>query len=463
MIKNKKRILRLTSEILCLVLTICMIVGALPTVAEETAAPEDNATAATVTVVKAAKAIPQGTRITDDYLEVVEVINKNIPASAVTDINKVVAQYAVGDIFEGEYIFKDMLSTAAVAKVNNDLVIKSLTESRDDYVVVSNYITPDTGEDVAPFVQELIDKNPNKMIIFTDGVYTISSAICTSANGKTSNSILLTDGAVIKASDDWKAKNGLNALICLGGAQETNDIVNIGSYYTLQGGTLDGNGKASGVRIVSGRESVVRNMCIKNVKSGIIVDDGANNGSSDCDFEDLVIIGTGEANTSGVVVVGFDNTFTNIRVYNMQKGFDCRSGGNLIKSIYVYNDDAFGSVQASSTVGIYTSSNNWVSECYVENAATAYDFGAGAMLWSCVAKWTLDTHKKQTAFAFNGKNLVASGCRVEFLNGEGITTVLTAETNDDVDYKFIEGTAVKGTITDQSHVKFLMSDLIEIK
>lgn len=463
MIKNKKRFLRLALELLCLMLTVCMLVGALPTVAEETAALEETP-ATTVVLVRAAKTIPIGTRITDAYLETVEITNKNIPTGVVTDTTKVVSQYAATDIFEGEYIYADMLSSAAVSKVNTDLLIKPIVQSKNDYVVVTDYITANTGEDVAPFVQQLIDENPNKMIIFPDGVYTFASPVCTSAAGKTSNSILLSDGAVIKASDDFKGKSGNNSLFALGGARSANDIVSEGSYYTLQGGTLDGNGKADGVLILSGRESVVRNMCIKNVRVGITVDEGANNGSSDCDFEDLVIIGNGENNSFGVKVIGYDNTFSNIRIYNMHTGFHCGSGGNLIKSIYVYNDTDVHT-WAASNVGIHLASSNWISECHVENAAKAYSFGAGCALWNSTAKWSSNIWKNQTAFAFNGQKLTMSGCRVEFLNGEGITTTLTNESGDDVDYEFIEGTAVKGTITDDSHVKFMRfdKDLIPIQ
>lgn len=471
--KTRKRSLRLLCELLCLALAICMIVGALPTVAEETAAPEQTDMPDTVTVIKASKDIPRGTRITDEHIEAVTVKNINIPKNIISDPAEVADQYAEDDIFAGEYISKDRISEKAVAKVNTDLLIKSIKESSDDYVVVTDYVIPNTGEDMSALLQDIIDENPNRHIIFPAGEYTISYPLCTPALAKQSVSILLADGAVIKASDEWKSKNGNNALIALGGAAAANNINMEGSYYTLVGGMLDGNGKAQGVRISSGRESVVRNICIKNVEVGVLVADGANNGSSDCDFEDVTIIGTGRSGTIGVSVIGYDNTFTNIRIYNMHKGFLCTSGGNLLKSIHVYNTTE-NALFSSSTVGIHTGSNQWISECYVENCATAYNFDKGSAVSNCVARWTSDICKSQTAFAFSGKNMTMSGCRVEFFNGEGIATALTsgyavkyseADTDhaskkaQDEAFDFIEGTAVKGTITNKSYRKYLVGDI----
>ena len=460
MLNGKKRIFRLLGELVCFALILCMALGTLPTIAEETdvADVSDGAESSTVTVIVASRDIPRGTRITNDYFKEIKVYKGNLPANAISDPQKVAASYATIDIFEGEYISSDMLSTKVVTKYNSDLVLKDIVRTKSDYVVVTDFIKANTGEDISALIQDLIDSNPNKMIIFPDGVYTVSNPICTSGASENSNSIILSDGAVIKASDDWKAKDGINSLICLGGSGHKNDIVSVGSYYTVSGGTLDGNGKAEGLRIVSGRESVVRNMCMVDVKVGITVSEGANNGSSDCDFEDLTIIGTGKSGSVGVLVEGYDNTFTNIRVYNMHKGFHCTSGGNLIKSIIVVNDDTSKGL-AASNVGVHTSSSNWVSECYVENCATAYSFGAGSALSSCVAKWTSADYKNQTVATFNGQSLTMSGFRVEFLNGEGITTRLAAENGDNVDYDFIEGVAVKGTITDTSYEKYLMNNI----
>ena len=463
--KNRKRTLKLVSELLCLALAFCMIFGSLPTIAEETDATQTEA-AKTVAVIKASKDIPRGTRITDEYLETVTVYNRNVPKNVISEPVKIISQYAKEDIAAGDYISSDMISTKAVNKANSELLLKDIEATKDEYVIVTNFIKPNTGEDVSSFIQELIDENPNKLIYFPDGEYLISYPICTSAAGKTSSGILLSDGAVIKASDNWKSRNGNGALICLGGSVNANDINTVGSYYTLSGGTLDGNGRAYGVQIVSGRESVIRNMCIKNTKIGIIIDRGANNGSSDCDFEDLTIIGEGKSGTVGVRVDGWDNTFTNIRIFNMAKGFECYTTGNLIKSIYVINT-IDNSLFLQGTTGIYSNGNNWISECYVENCTTAYSMRLGSEIWDCVAKWTNDSCKNQTAFSFNGSNITVSGCYAQFFNADGITTSLVSDLNNDLDerYDFIEGTAVKGTITDETYKKYLRFDIpvIEVK
>ena len=45
------------------------------------------------------------------------------------------------------------------------------------YVVVSEYVTPSSGEDVSEALQQLIDANPNRTIYFPDGEYIISKPL----------------------------------------------------------------------------------------------------------------------------------------------------------------------------------------------------------------------------------------------------------------------------------------------
>ena len=49
------------------------------------------------------------------------------------------------------------------------------------YVIVSDYVTPSSGEDVSEALQQLIDANPNRTIYFPDGEYIISKHICSPA------------------------------------------------------------------------------------------------------------------------------------------------------------------------------------------------------------------------------------------------------------------------------------------
>lgn len=406
----KKRIL----SIICAVILICMSVTAFPVSAEDSALTTGATDESTVVIIRAKKDIPEGTRITEDYVEAVTVSKLNVPGNVISEITNVVTQFATENIYEGEYISKDRISVKAVSKVNDSTLVKNPDKSTDDYLVVTDYIKADTGADISTPLQELIDKNPNRNIYFPDGEYVLGCSLLTSARGRDSVSILLSDGAVIKAANNWKKKSGNNALICLGGSEDYNNIKDVGSYYTLMGGTLDGNGKADGVCIVSGRESLVRNICIKNTVTGIDILNGTNNGSSDIDFEDITILGNGKLNTVGIKVDACDNTFTNIKIYNVGKGFDCFRGGNLIESIYVYTDSE--EIMTSKTsLGIVATADNWVSECYVENYSMAYYFGHKTKSWDNTAAWTNDACIYQIAFTMkNSVSGTLSACKALF-------------------------------------------------
>ena len=110
---------------------------------------------------------------------------------------------------------------------------------KNGYLVVTDYVNADTGEDLSDALQNLILNNPNRVLFFPDGEYLLSKPICTPANPVHSVSLLLSDYAVIKAMDSW---NSDEALIRLGAAEPFNTIYVNGSNYYLSGGIIDGNG-----------------------------------------------------------------------------------------------------------------------------------------------------------------------------------------------------------------------------
>ncbi len=433
--KRTTKLWRVAAEMICLLLIFSMMVGIVPMTASEAAA--EGSKPETVTVAKLTKDAPRGTVITEEYVELVTLKNVNVPANVISDPEEIYAKYAKRDLYAGEFISNDQLSSSPVRSVNPDLLVKPITENKDDYVVVTDYVVPNTGEDLSVYLQDLIDKNPKRTIYFPDGVYTIARPLTTSAAGKGSTSIQLSDGATIKAAKgtEWKDVGG-DALICLGASAPANDIVSVGSYYTVIGGTLDGNGVTSGISIDSGRETVVRNICIKNAKVGISVKDGANGKSSDCDFEDITIIGQGKSGSVGVEVIGYDNTFSNIRIYNMKTGMHVTSGGNLIKNIYIFNDeDAF--LGKSTTVGIYSKENSRINLCHTVNCSVGFQFGAGSAVWDCTSTWTTSKITTQHMFTFTGNNLVTSACKAYFCPGEGVDAKFVEGSKCDI--QFIEG------------------------
>jgi hypothetical protein len=237
-----------------------------------------------------------------------------------------------------------------------------------------------------------------------------------SAKGTTSVCLNLSDGAVIKAHQDWRGKSrgdGNDALIGMGGNDShTNDIQSIGSYYCVMGGTLDANSRANGINIEGGRESLVRNVCIKNAKTGILIKDGVNNSSSDCDFEDITIIGNGITTEKGIDIDACDNTLTNIRIYNVNLGVHCKRGGNLLKNIYVIN--TVDKLKTKGTNGFICTADNWISQCYSQNFANAFTVHTRGIIADCTAVWTEGFCETQVAFYAAKDKIVFSGCRADF-------------------------------------------------
>ncbi len=438
---NKKRVL---NGIVCA----CLLISMMLPMSFVAAADAGSGETTDIYVIK--EDIEAGTKITEDMLEKKTFKKLNIPSNAVSDPAKVVGTYAKETLYAGEYIYVAQTSKSAPTVLNNDLLIQNIATSKTPFVNVTEYFPANTGKDVGGLIQQLIDKNPQATIYFPDGEYIVSSPIRTHSDGNKANSLLLADGAVIKADkDNWKpytaknisykptgGENGfigditMSAVISLGGkdlANKVNDTRRVGSYYYLMGGTIDGNGVANGVSIDWGRESLVRNVTIQNFKRiGLECDRGANGGSSDMDIEDVVIIGNGSTNTTGIRFHAYDNTISGCRIYDCQNGVVNVGGGNIYRDIRIYftaQDDHAITKMPDNLVGIHdTNNDNFYLHCYVENYAIAYKIqsSSNGTIDGCKAAWTQKTGKKQIAFASNGGNLNAtlSNCSAMFYSAD---------------------------------------------
>ena len=203
------------------------------------------------------------------------------------------------------------------------------------FVVVTDFVQANTGEDVSDALQQLILDNPQRVLFFPDGEYLLSKPICTPANPEHSVSLQLSNYAVIKAMDTWDCDE---ALIRLGAAEPFNTIYTNGSNYYLSGGVIDGNNLANGVSIDSGRETRVEGVSIKHTKIGLHVKWGANSGSSDCDICNVNIVGRGTVDSIGLLIEGMDNTFTNMRSARVQIGVKLVRGGNYLRNIHPFGN-----------------------------------------------------------------------------------------------------------------------------
>lgn len=277
-------------------------------------------------------------------------------------------------------------------------------EAEKGYVIVTDYIEANTGKDVSDALQELILANPHKTIFFPDGEYVLAKPICTPANPNNSVALQLSNFAILKAADGWDSDE---AMVRMGGIDPFNSIGINGSNYYFIGGIIDGNNVAKGISIDSGRETLVRQVSIKHTSVGLHIKHGANNGSSDCDIEDVNIVGNGKAGSIGVLSDGFDNTFTNMRIASVQTGVEFNGGGNFLRNIhplYIFTPE-LTEVYKESYAFKENAGGNWYNMCYSDQFATGFKITDWSIsrYTDCYCMWYTAKGDKEVAYEAPGK------------------------------------------------------------
>ena len=239
------------------------------------------------------------------------------------------------------------------------------------YVVATDYVRADGRTDVADRLQKIIDDNPNRTIFFPDGVYMISHSLLTPADPTKAVHLVFANFAVLKATDDWQG----GALVRLGGKDPYNTTRINGSNYGIEGGIFDGSDIADGITIESGRETRIDHASIKHVVTGLHILFGANSGSSDSDIVDCNIVGSGKPGSVGILVEGYDNTLSNIRLNGFCTGVHLKSGGNSLKNIHPLT----GADYPNSCGFRIEDSNNWLDYCYADHFAEGFHLGEGVV------------------------------------------------------------------------------------
>ena len=271
------------------------------------------------------------------------------------------------------------------------------------YIVVTDHIKAKEWRsgDVSDALQRIIDENPNRTIFFPDGEYIISKPILTPADPTKSVSLELSAYAIIRAGEGWAHEE---AMIRLGGKCKANNITTPGSNYYLDGGIIDCSGVAKGISIESGRETVVRNCSIKNTVLGMHIKHGVNSGSSDCDISGVNIVGSQSCKSVGVLVEGYDNTFTNMRIGGVHIGFIIKSGANCLRNIhplYYSKSPDYG----TSCGFVDERGNNFYDFCYSDEFATAFLIkdSKHSTFTNCFAFWYSKRGVKHLVFRAEGK------------------------------------------------------------
>lgn len=354
-------------------------------------------TAGTVEVLRVTKDISVGEKITPNKFEKVRVAEELVWIGALSDADAVVGKYSRIELGVGDYLIEGYLSVEKVEENKEKVDVDGNDRgfSAFGYVVMTDHVKANTGADLSREIQKVINQNPKSVMYFPDGEYVISSPIATPANGDVSVALKLSDNAVIKASDDWSDSE---AMIRLGGMNERNDINVRGSNYYLEGGIIDGNGKAKGISIDHGRETSVRDVTIVNTSTGLLVKNGANSGSSDADIENIRIYGNGALSSVGLQIQGWDNTFSNMQISNVQIGVKIETAANLLRDIHVtYVQSGKLETAYRSSIGFLdTGDRNWYDNCTSEGFSVGFEIRSSrSILSSCVAKWYPDQTSKQ--------------------------------------------------------------------
>lgn len=296
---------------------------------------------------------------------------------------------------------------------------------RAGYIVVSDFVAADGQTDVADGIQKLIDEHPNRTLYFPDGTYLLGHPILTPAHPRQSVDLRLSNYAVLKAAPGWNASE---AMVRLGGKCLANDITTPGSNYGFTGGIVDGSDVADGISIDGGRETAVTDVSIKHVRRGLHIKHGANSGSSDCDILHVNIVGNGAADSIGVLVEGYDNTLSNMRIAGVHIGVELRGGGNSMRNLHPLHTQDKGAYDES--IGFWDKSGgNWYNFCYSDHFATGFrTTGWGENLYdSCFCMWYTVQGSCQRVFQSDGAfEAIVNDLRVGFHRNSKTNIVLTA-------------------------------------
>ena len=358
---------------------------------------------------------PKGTRVTSKNTQIVKMDPTNLPRNVVTDLNDARGKYTSKDFFTGDYVIAGRLVKSKPLETNDDVLNQDIGRTDNDYIVVTDFIKANTGDDLYDNLQMLINKNPGRTLYFPDGEYLISHPLETSSKPASSTSFYLSGGAILRAHEDWRADGTKRALICFGSLSDENNIRTPGSNFYVMGGILDGKGRADGVSVDSGRETLIKNVVIVNVRYGVHIKDGINNGSSDSDIDDVTIIGNGTHNSYGIVTVGYDNTITNARIYNTKVGIQVSSG------TFVANCTVENTAKLEGGTGFLCSGTGdaWYSDCTSIDYEVAFEIGSTKGFYKqCNALWPSNFGTQHVAFKASSLRSAIIGCSADFPEGE---------------------------------------------
>lgn len=431
---NKKYIVkRALTCMLCLALALVMLTLCACNTANNNGQGEsDTAEPVIVKAVRVKENAAAGAALGVKNIELVDVDANTLSEGYLTKLTDATGRILAVDVMAGDFLYTSMLeakeSTKDDDEGNTEISVETAREK--GYIVVTDYFKLIAGDDVTEQLQQIIDENPTSTIYFPDGTYIISDSLLTSSDPQKAVSLHLSNFAIIQASNDWKG--GDKHMIRLGAKDKTFSVDEVGSNYYLYGGIINGNGVANGVSVEGGRETSIRYVSMKSVKQGLHIMYNEECKSSDVDVQTVNIVGCCDKDSVGVLIDGYDNTLTNMRVARFQVAVKLNGARNTLRNLHmlwVYNDDKY---DYNDSVGFWdTSEGNWYDICYPDNFAVGFRTSGHtvSVYNNCYAYWYSKTEgEPQVGFVSDGQfNSIVKNYRVDLRSEKVAKFLLVGE------------------------------------
>ena len=424
----KKKLLCL---FLCSVMLVSLALAGCNGNEEQQAEPENK-----VDVPRLASDITAGTRITEDMLQTAAVATADLPEGTMLNKSDIVGKFAKTDMYKGEYFFESKLLKQRPNVTDDEEEQEALINFETaGYVLVTDYLQPDTGKDVSDAIQKLVDENPNRTLYFPDGVYLISKSIQTSADPAKSVSFKFSNYAQLKAMDSWSAgqkkvqgpedfavpnlkaediKSEGTPLLHFGAKDKDAADASSPACYSVEGGILHGSSKADAIWVEGASKVDIRYTAIKFAVVGLYVKGGESGNEPIVDVYNVNVIGTGVEDSVGVILETDSNTLTNMRLVSNHISIMVSGSNNFLRNLHpLYSGHMKTGWEKyyNSSVAFYdTGARNFYDMCYNDQYSTGFYMGSdtASVYESCFNFWfrgskTEDYVFNQIAFRAEGQ------------------------------------------------------------
>ena len=467
--KNINAIKRTFKRVVCFALMLVMFALCACNTAVESeptaeATEEPTKEVVMTSAIRAKEDMKAGKALGAKSVESAETDASTLPTGYFTKITDVTGRKLVVDVKAGDFLCEAMFEPKEEDKnTSNSGKDSETVESalEKGYIVVSEYVKIIGGIDVTEELQKLIDENPGRTLYFPDGTYMISEPLLTSSDPEKAVSLYLSNFAIIKATNDWKG--GDYHMIRLGAKDKTFSIDVVGSNYYMHGGIVDGSGVAKGVSIEGGRETAIRYVSMKNVTQGLHIMYNEECESSDVDLQTVNIVGCKKPDSIGVLVDGYDNNLTNMRVAGFQTAIMLNGARNTLRNLHmlwIYNDASYN---YENSVGFWdNSTGNTYDICYPDNFAVGFYMSEQtvSVYNNCYAYWYSGRDgETQIGFKSEGKfNSIVKHCRVDLRSEKVAKYLVVGEAGGEgiIEYPAFP----KGNNEDESYKDYLVGKVI---